>query len=134
MVFINDKKAENLWLYFVNCCEPINTGFQEAIRLYQESIFASAQFRKNTEKVGIHLQSGGSEAYSAIGQGERYHQPLRSIFNIVNDTDSEIYDNTKLRIAIKGINYTMGPEGLVPLLLVLGVLPSLPAPSSSSEP
>ena len=39
-----------------------------------------------------------------------------------------------LRLSVKAINDTMGPNGLVPSLLVFGVLPSFPGPTSNNIP
>lgn len=66
-------------------------------------------------------------------QREKYHHRLRGIFTIINDTHSEIDENSKLRTSIIAINDIMGPEGLVPSLLVFGVFSSLPAGTSSNK-
>lgn len=66
---------------------------------------------------------------------ERYHAPLRSAFNKIREsTDkSEANDHECLKMAFYAVNSTMGPEGLVPMLLVFGALPrparTTPAPT-----
>lgn len=37
----------------------------------------------------------------------------------------ELHAEVALRMAVKGMNDTMGPEGLAPTLLVLGNIPTL---------
>lgn len=39
---------------------------------------------------------------------------------------------TIVRLALKGCNDTLGPNGLVPTLLVFGTMPALPVPNSKS--
>ena len=43
-----------------------------------------------------------------------------------------IHDKHILRISLKGINDTIDQNGLVPSLLVFGVLPSFPSPSRNN--
>jgi hypothetical protein len=43
----------------------------------------------------------------------------------------ELDSNIVLRLCINAMNDTMGPEGLVPSLLVFGVLPRFPATQTS---
>lgn len=55
---------------------------------------------------------------------ERYHSPLRVAYEKIreslpkSETDSEC-----LQLAVKAVNDTIGPEGLVPTLLVFGAIP-----------
>lgn len=55
------------------------------------------------------------------------------MFNIINDTYPEDGHTSKLGKAIKAINDTMRPELLVLSILVFGVLPSFPVPTSSKK-
>lgn len=70
------------------------------------------------EDFGIQLQYGGIEAHNSIVQVEIYHHPLRRVFNIIRTSQKSLGNTTTLRIAIKAINDTMGPNGLIPSLLV----------------
>lgn len=125
-IFIKDKTAGSLWTDFVNVLVTICTGSPEPIIQYQESSFASAQLKTFSEEVRINLQFSVIKAPKSIEQGERYHHPLRRTSNIINDTNPDIYDNSKPLIAINVMKDTMEPEGLVPSLLLFGFLPSLP--------
>lgn len=72
---------------------------------------------------GIDLQFSPVEAYKAIGIVERYHAPLSRIYSTVRSSYSRLSNNMILRFLLNATNDTMGPEGLVPLLLVFGVVP-----------
>ena len=132
-VFIRSKSAIDIWQDFLDCWVTVYTGFPEIIRLDRESSFVSDKFRNNAKDNGVDLQFSGIESHNAIGQGERYHHTLRRIFNIVTKEHPSISDKHILRLSIKAINDTIGPNGLVPSLLVFGVLPSLPSPNSRSS-
>lgn len=62
----------------------------------------------------------------SIGGGERYHQPLRSIFSVVPHDHPQFHPEVALRMCLKAMNDTMGPDALVPTLLVFGLLLTLP--------
>ena len=58
--------------------------------------------------------------------GERYHGPLRKIFSILRHDNPREGPEIILRYAVKGINDTMGENGIVPTTLVYGCSPSFP--------
>ena len=66
-----------------------------------------------------------------MGAGERYHDPLRRVFKKVKHEYPSLNRELALRISVKAINDTMGPEGLVPSLLVFGCLPRFSATDSN---
>lgn len=102
-VFITDKTAENLWVALVNCWEKYKNVFQKSLDLIENPASAPLNL-ENAEEVGMNLQFSVIEAHNLIGQVEGYYHPFRRVFNVINDTH---------HIAIKAINGTMGPKGLV---------------------
>ena len=58
-----------------------------------------------------------------MGKGETYHSFLRRIYNIAKDEHPGVENELVLSMAVKALNDTAGPEGLVPTFLVFGVLP-----------
>lgn len=77
--------------------------------------------------VGTELQLSGVESHHLLGLGERYHAPLRQVYLKIRHEHPEVDKITALRLSVKALNDTMGPEGLVPSLLVFGVLPRFPS-------
>lgn len=75
----------------------------------------------------------GVESHNSIGDGERYHDPLRRIYQKIRFSEPGLELELVMRLAVKAMNDTMNPEGLVPSLLVFGVLPRFP-PMSSELP
>ncbi|KAM4064694.1 cwf18 domain containing protein [Hirsutella rhossiliensis] len=75
------------------------------------------------------------ETHWSIGKIERYHAPLRRAFNILHaEIGHTTSAETVLQMAVKAINDTAGPDGLVPTLLVFGAYPrvSTDSPPSAS--
>ena len=75
---------------------------------------------------GITLQFSGVESHNSIAKGERYHAPLRRIYQLLTENNPNLSNTLALRYAIKGINDTANIDGLVPSLLVFGVVPYFP--------
>ena len=64
------------------------------------------------------------EAHWSIGKVERYHAPLRRAFNIISaELGSNVSKDVILQMAVKAINDTAGPDGIVPTVLVFGAYP-----------
>jgi hypothetical protein len=74
------------------------------------------------------------EAHWSIGLVERAHPALRRAYQIITDECKDIHKELALQMAVKAVNDTAGPDGLVPTLLVYGAYPRIsnldpPAPS-----
>ena len=85
--------------------------------------------------MAIEIREVPVEAHNSIGKVERYHQPLRRAYEIIRD---EFHDKVSLEIvlqmAVKAVNDSAGPDGIIPTLLVFGAYPritedSIPSPS-----
>lgn len=66
---------------------------------------------------GIVLTLPGVEIHNALGEGERYHAYLCQVYKKVRADFPNIDEEYTLRIALKAVNDTSGPSGLVPTLL-----------------
>ena len=85
--------------------------------------------------MGITCKQVLIEAHWSIGKVERYHAPLRRAYEILRtELDSNTSDAAVLQMAVKAVNDTAGPDGLVPTLLVFGAYPriSMDSPPSPS--
>ena len=65
------------------------------------------------------------EAHWSIGLVERYHQPLRHAYEIIKSESPDTPKEMALQMAVKAVNDTAGPDGLVPTLLVFGAFPKI---------
>jgi hypothetical protein len=65
------------------------------------------------------------EAHNSVGIVERYHGPIRRAYLIITAEINGINKDVALQMAFKAINNTIGPNGIVPTLLVYGALPRI---------
>ncbi len=63
------------------------------------------------------------EAYNSIGIIEYYYSPIWWAYLIIITEIPGINKDMALQMAFKAINNTIGPDGLVPTLLVYSTLP-----------
>ncbi|KAK1914254.1 hypothetical protein P3342_007500 [Pyrenophora teres f. teres] len=97
--------------------------------------FASSEFRAETKIMGVTCKQVPTEAHWSVGKVERYHAPLRRAWDILYDElQDAMSEEAILQMAVKAVNNTAGPDGLVPTLLVFGAYPRMttespPAPS-----
>lgn len=127
---LRSKRTEDIWAAFVECWASIYVGYPRVIRLDQEASFRASVFDDLATANGVELRFSGTESHNSIGPGERYHAPLRRVFKILREHHPRIEPEIILRYAVKAMNDSMGPEGLVPSLLVFGTLPTFPIVSS----
>eukprot|EP00171_Calliarthron_tuberculosum_P003348 IDg3348t1 len=85
----------------------------------------SKSFQTNTGLLQITTKPVPIEAANSMTYVERYHAPLRRAFKIIKEEAPDIDDEAALQFAVKSVNDSAGPDGIVPTLLVYGALPRL---------
>jgi hypothetical protein len=101
-------------------------GYPNIMRTDAGSIFVSPKWKRFIDLSKIKLVQSGVEAHNSLGIGERYHDPLRRVYHKVRKEFPSMSLELALRLAVKAMNDTMGPNGLVPSLLVFGMVPRFP--------
>jgi hypothetical protein len=92
-------------------------------------VFLSQSFSENCALSEIVLRNTGTECRDSLGVGERYHAPLRKIYQRVRSENLYVPLSSCLAAAIHAMNCTAGPEGLIPSLFVFGMILKLPSPA-----
>eukprot|EP00171_Calliarthron_tuberculosum_P004960 IDg4960t1 len=69
------------------------------------------------------------EAAQSLSIVERYHMPVKKAYRRIMFEAPRIDKVAALQMAVKAVNDSVGPDGLVPTLLVYGALPRLGFPS-----
>ena len=82
------------------------------------------------ESVGVELRILGIEAHNSLGTGEKLHAPLRRTYRKKTFEFPQIDSNIALKLSIKAMNDTNGDKGLVPSLVVFGIILRSPIISS----
>jgi hypothetical protein len=77
--------------------------------------------------MAIEVKEVPVKAHNSVGQVERYYVPLQHVYKIIHDKleDKHIDKEMMLQMAVKAINDSAGPNGIVPTLLVFGAYPRL---------
>lgn len=118
-------------------CEALFSDLRSALQITivhdPGTNFAAEEFKARAKIVGAECRQMPVEAHWAIGKIERAHTPLRRTFNILRaELDSKTDDESILQMAIKALNDTAGPDGLVPTLLIFGAYPRINGDSPAS--
>ncbi|KAI1001783.1 hypothetical protein K3495_g6420 [Podosphaera aphanis] len=89
--------------------------------------FASAEFRKTASTWKTRVVEVPTEAHHSIGKVEHAHKDLRRAYSIFKQQFSgqHIDRHTLLKMAVKALNDTAGPDGLVPTLCASGAYPRI---------
>ena len=90
------------------------------------------EFKQYAANMGIIVKNTPVEAYHSIGIVERYHRPLRRVYSIITSEIPGIKPNLALQMFFKAINNLVGPNGLIPSLLVFGAYPKMTELDASS--
>ena len=74
------------------------------------------------------------KAHNSIGKVEQRYTPLRRAYDILQQElkDEHVDKHAILQMAVKAVNDTAGPNGLVPTLLVFGAYPRITRSSAPS--
>jgi len=124
--FTRTEQTDALWLLYCSIWAHPYVGHPSFMHADQGPQFKSAAWKALASSAGIELLLSGIESHNALGTGERYHAFLRSIYRRVRMEHPTVPADGALSLAVSALNQTAGPRGLVPVLLVFGVLPRTP--------
>lgn len=126
-LLLKGESARHVWDAFIECWSTLYNGYPRKIQIFKGPIFASEKCKEWTNMAGINMEFSRIESPNSNGLVEQYYDLLWNIYSCIVQDYPKLYPEIAFRCAIKGINDTMGPEGLVPSYLVFGVIPSFPA-------
>lgn len=133
--WLQNINAKHIWDTLRLCWIDVYLGSPDYIHHDAGKNFVSREFRQLATSLAITIKSVPVEAHWSIGIVERYHAVLRQAYKVIMDNlEGTIKKKTALQIAVKAVNDTAGPDGLVPTLLVFGAYPRMhtmdpPAPT-----
>ena len=122
--FLPKMTTEGVWDAIVKCWSSIYTGLPNTMVVDEGS-----QFRKLFAELapihGVDVEKTGVESHNSLGIAEGYHKPLTDTYLKLKIDYPNMQRQILLALATKVINDTLGPEGIVPSLLVFGEFLSL---------
>ncbi|KHJ31224.1 hypothetical protein EV44_g3699 [Erysiphe necator] len=134
--WLDNVTSKHVWDTLRQCWIDTYVGPPDYILHDAGKTFISREFVQNAAAMSTSTKSVPVEAHWSIGLVERYHQVLRRAYEIICE-ELKTYTLSKemrLQMAVKAVNDSAGPNGLVPTLLVFGTYPRMthidpPAPS-----
>ncbi|OCK88849.1 uncharacterized protein K441DRAFT_586837, partial [Cenococcum geophilum 1.58] len=73
--------------------------------------------------IAIEVKEVPIKAYNSIRKVKRYYALLRRVYKIISLELEDTSEELTLQMAIKAINNSAGPDGLIPILLVFSAYP-----------
>lgn len=126
--------SESLWNALRLCWIDVCVGQPDVIAPDARKNVMGAAFQANADMMHILTKLIPVESANSMSIVEKYHAPLQQAFNIIRCEAPNIDKDTALQIALKAINGSVGPKGLVPTLLDFGALSPLGLPTDAPSP
>ena len=134
--WLQNISSECVWNTLRHCWIDVYLGPPDLLVHDAGTNFTSKKFQQNANSMAISTKCVPVEAAHSIGLVERYHAPLRKAYEVIREElkGDNINKAFVLQMAVKAVNDTAGPDGLVPTLLVFGSYPRMtpydpPAPT-----
>jgi hypothetical protein len=123
--WLRNLSAKHTWEVLRYCWMDTYTGPPDYIFHDAGKNFASREFRQYAASMATITKSVPVEAHWSIGIVERAHPLLRRAYKIMTEEfkGDSISKDFLLQMAVKAVNDTAGPDGLIPTLLVFGAYP-----------
>lgn len=116
--------TDEVWTCFLQAWALVYTGLPDVVHTDAGSCFTSKPWEFMMTANRIEHVVSGVESHHSLGSGEQAHHPLRRIYYKVRLDHPKMSQALALQLARKAMNETSGPNGLIPLLLVSGLMPS----------
>ena len=123
---LKGESTRDVWRCYMEIWANKYIGFPDIISVDQGPQFQSLEWKSLLQLAGIIFKPSGVESHNAINVGERYHSYLRRLYNKIENANPGMTPDLILSMAVSAMNDTAGTNGLVPTLLVFGVLPRIP--------
>ncbi|KAK1990965.1 hypothetical protein LX36DRAFT_695013 [Colletotrichum falcatum] len=78
--------------------------------------FHATEFKRATQALSIEVKEVPIKAHNSVRKVKRYHAALRRVYAIIH-AKTGAKSKVALQLAVKAINDTAGPDGLMPTLL-----------------
>lgn len=137
--FLPNMQANTTWDTLRAMWIDMYVGPPDVIATDAGKNFISEEFVNSAKSMAIEVTEVPVEAHNSVGKVERYHAVIRRAFEVISeDIGRSTPPENILQMAVKAVNDTAGPDGLVPTLLVFGTYPRLskhspPSPSIAAR-
>jgi hypothetical protein len=125
--WLKDMSIKTMWETIRICWIDIYLGPPDRITTDAGTNFDSKEFKQLASTVNSKVKIVPVKAHNSISIRERYHGLVRRVYKIIIEElrDQGINRDAALQMAFKAINDSMGPNGLIPTLLVYSAFPRM---------
>ncbi len=133
--WLQNISAKHIWKMLRLCWIDVYLDLFDHILTDADKNFASKEFRQFVISMAIIIKAISMKTHWSINVVKRYHAELRRAYQVIfQNLESAISKEIMLQMIVKAINDTVGPDDLVPTLLIFGAYPRMhamdpPAPS-----
>jgi Reverse transcriptase (RNA-dependent DNA polymerase) len=123
--FLKSMSTDDVWDSILRSWVNVYAGFPENVLTDQGSQLVSPGFTEHAIHFGVNFRYVPIESHNSNGLIKRYHEPLRRTYGKIKLDYPGITDELALSCTVHAANQTLGPEGLVPQTMVLGIIPRI---------
>lgn len=131
---LRSMSADELWTALKACWINVYIGPPDVITHDAGTNFIARAFQANADFLHIKCKQVPIEASNRMSIVERYHEPVRRAFPIIKKECPTFDFDETLLAAVKALNESIGPDGLIPAILVFGAMPRLGLPTDKPHP
>jgi len=124
--FLQGETVEAVWWAYTRTWVYDYAGHPDAMHTDQGPQFVEAGWRALLHAAGTRHIESGVESHNSLGAGERYHAVLRNIYRRAKRDHPDATSEVVLALTVSVMKQKIGPHGLVPTLLVFGLIPWIP--------
>ncbi len=121
--FLDSEDVQSVWQALLKCWVLVYAGQPDVFSWTKGSVFTSKNWKQLADENGLILKFSSVQHHNGISSCERFHAPLRNIYRKIELGCPPIERDLVLQTAIKSMNDIIGPEGLVPSMLLFGIMP-----------
>ncbi len=132
--WLPDVTAEAVRRAMKLCWIDVYVGPPDVIAHDAAKYFLASKFQTYADMMHITTNAIPVESANSMSFVERYHKPLKRAYKIMEKEAPSLDPESLLQGALKALNDSTGPDGLVPTLLVYGALPRLGLPIDKPSP
>ena len=133
-LFLQSMTARACWDSILMCWTNVLAGSPDIIKADAGLQFNSKEFKDFAKSSGVVVEIVPKEAHHKIGLLERYHKVVRNVYNKLKADEPSMDKHLRLSTTFRCVNDSVGPDGIVPTLLVFGSYPKLGLIQSAPAP
>lgn len=121
--FLQGEDSGSLWVAFPMCWAHLYVGDPETILADSGTCLTSPYFSNFFAANHIRLRHTGVESHNSLGEGKKYHDGLRKVFQTLRMEKPTAHKVFLLQLSDFAINTSVNMHGLIPMPLVYACRP-----------